>query len=285
MANNHLILILFYKEIWKSLSTAEPLHLSMNRRNANARTRVPRADKAPLHALPAAGLPTHKPGGALALTNPAEFPRAHVEPSDNSWIAALIIGIILISMIMAIIVILLWKCRRRPVVDSNWAGRSPFADGDTGDGFMDSDQAPKRSSVLFMLPWKWKQDPAEQQEPTTPEQLFPCTTSGDHSLLPPPAEGGPMAGISNPEASPAPTAQAASAVANSCPHPGASPDPLDLPPPPDWLKEPAGDQSPGGSKHQELPLEPEEPLPPPPESLSQETEEPAARLTQPQHPP
>ncbi|NXN31699.1 EVI2B protein, partial [Nycticryphes semicollaris] len=285
MANNHLMLVLFYKGIQKSLSTATPLNVSMNKRNANTRMRVPRADKAFLHALPAAGLPPHKPGGALAVTTPAKFPKAHVEPSDNSWIAALIIGIILISMIMAIIVILLWKCRKRPVVDSNWAGRSPFADGDTPDGFMDSDQAPKRSSVLFMLPWKWKQDTAVQQDPTTPEKLSPCSTDGDHSLLPPPAEASPMAGISNPDTSPAPTAQAASAVANSCPHPGASPDPLDLPPPPDWLREPAGDQSPGGSKHQELPSELEEPLPPPPESLTQKTEEPAAQLLQPQHPP
>ncbi|NXT01120.1 EVI2B protein, partial [Jacana jacana] len=282
MANNHLILVLFCKEIWKSLSTAIPLYVSRNKRSANTRMWVPRADKAPLHSLPAAKFPPTKPGGALAVTTLPEFPKTQAEPRDESWIAALIIGIILISMITAIIVIVLWKCRKRPVVDSNWAGRSPFADGDTPDGFMDSDQAPKRSSLLFMLPWKWKQDTAVQQDPTVPEGPSPCTTSDDHSQLPPPAK---TASISNPDTSPASTTQAASAVANPCPHPGASPDPLDLPPPPDWLKEPAGDQSPGGSKHQELPSEPEEPLPPPPESLTQAIEEPPAQLPQPQHPP
>ncbi|NXK27085.1 EVI2B protein, partial [Arenaria interpres] len=285
MANKHLIAVLFYGEVWKSLSTATPPNVSMNRRKANTRMRVPRAEKAPLHTLPAAGLPPHKPGGALVITAPPELPKAHTEPSDGSWIAALIIGIILISMIMAIVVILLWKCRKRPVVDSNWAGRSPFADGDTPDVFMDSDQAPKRSSVLFMLPWKWKTDSAVQQDPTTPEKPSPRAASDDHSQLPPPARDGSASGVSNPDTSPAPTTHAASAADDSCPHPGASPDPPDLPPPPDWLREPAGDQSPGGSKHQELSLEPEEPLPPPPESLSQEIEEPPPQLPQPQHPP
>ncbi|NXP11600.1 EVI2B protein, partial [Thinocorus orbignyianus] len=278
MANNPLILAL-NKEIWKSLSTATPLRVSTNKRNANSRKRVPRADQAPLQALPA-----HKPGGAPATTTLPEFPKEHSEPSDGSWIAALLIGIILISMIMAIMVILLWKCRKRPVVDSNWAGRSPFADGDIPDGFMDSDQAPKRSSVLFMLPWKWKPDPAVQQDPTAPEKPSPCTTSNDHSQMPPRAEDVPMANVSNPDTSPAPTAQAASPADDSCPHPEASPDPLDLPPPPDWLKEPAGDPSPGSTNHQESPLELEEPLPPPPESLIQEIEEPPAQLGQPQPP-
>ncbi|NWW42628.1 EVI2B protein, partial [Pedionomus torquatus] len=274
MGNNRLILALFYKEIWQSLSAATPLNVSTNKRNASTRRRVPRADTAPL--------PPHRPGGALAPTTLPELPEAHAEPSDSSWIAALMIGIILISMIMAIIVILLWKCRKRPAVDSNWAGRSPFADGDTPDGFMDSDQAPKRSSVLFMLPWKWKQDTALQQDPTAPEKPSPSATSNDHSQSSPRAEDGPVGSVSNPDTNPAPSTQAASAAGDSGPHPGASPDPLDLPPPPDWLKEPAGDQSPGGSEHQGSPLEPEEPLPPPPESLAQEPEDPAAQVPRPQ---
>ncbi|XP_014812440.1 PREDICTED: protein EVI2B [Calidris pugnax] len=281
MANKHLRRREPLLEVWKSLSTAAPPNASMNSRKANTRMRVPRAEKA----LPAAGLPQHKPGGALVVTAPPELPKTHTEPSDGSWIAALIIGIILISMIMAIVVILLWKCRKRPVVDSNWAGRSPFADGDTPDAFMDSDQAPKRSSVLFMLPWKWKADSAVQEDPTAPEQPSPCAASDDQGQLSPPGADGSVSGVSNPDTSPAPTTQAASAAEDSCPHPGASADPPDLPPPPDWLREPAGDQSPGGTKHQELSSGPEEPLPPPPESLIEEIEEPPAQLPQPQHPP
>ncbi|NXV22358.1 EVI2B protein, partial [Cepphus grylle] len=280
MANNHLILVLFYGEIWKSLATATPQDVSvLSRRNANTSMRSPRAEKAPLYVLQAAGPPSDKSGGALAVTTPPPFPKAQAEPSDGGWIAALIIGIILLSMIMAIIIILLWKCCKRPVlVDSNWAGRSPFADGDTPDVLMDSDQATKRSSVLFMLPWKWKQDTALQQDPTASEKPSHCTASQENSQAPPPAEDGSVAGVSNPGASPAPRAEAASAAPDSCPHPAASPDSLDLPPPPDWLREPAGDQRSDGSNCQELPSETEEPLPPPPELLIQETEEPPPQL-------
>ncbi|KAM6373131.1 protein EVI2B [Pluvialis apricaria] len=340
MANNQLILVLFYGEIWKSLSTAIPQNVSMNKRNAYTRVRSPRADKAPLYPLQATGLRPHKSGRALTVTTPLQFPKAYTEPSDGSWIAALIIGIILISMIMAIIIILLWKCCKRPVlVDSNWAGRSPFADGDTPDVFMDSDQATKRSSVLFMLPWKWKQDTNSQQDPTASEKPSRCTTSNENSQAAPPAadcsvdgtsntdpapatlisnrdaspatlisntdlppalpisntdaspalpisnmDPSPALPISNRDGSPAPSADAASPACDSCPHPTASPDFPDLPPPPDWLREPAEDHSSDCSKYQGFPSETEEQLPPPPESLIQEIHEPLPQLLQPGDP-
>ncbi|XP_074969247.1 protein EVI2B [Phalacrocorax aristotelis] len=275
MASNQVILVLFYGEIWKSLSTAIPQNVFMNKRNVYNSFRTPTEDKARLYQLQATGPSLHKSGEALTITIPPHFPKAYAEHSNGSWIAALIIGIILISMIMAIITILLWKCCKRPViVDSNWAGRSPFADGDTPDVLMDSDQATKRSSVLFMLPWKLKQDTNLQQDPTASEKPPNCTTSNENSQLPPPAEDCSVASISvsNTGASPAPTSEAVSCACDSCPHPEALPEFPDLPPPPDWLREPTEDHRSDLSRDQEF--HSEEQLPPPPEFLSQVHEPP-----------
>ncbi|NXD78445.1 EVI2B protein, partial [Halcyon senegalensis] len=284
MASSQVILVLFYGEIWKSLSTAIPQNVSINESNAYTSIRSPTEDKAPLYQLQTTGPSSHKSGGALTVTTPAQFPKANAEPSDGSWIAALIIGIILVGMIMAIIVILLWKLCKRPVlVDSNWAGRSPFADGDTPDVFMESDQATKRSSVLFMLPWKLKQDTNLQHNPAASEEPLHCTSSNEKSPSPPSAEGCSGASIagSNAGTSPAPTSAAANSAHNSCPHPAASPESPDLPPPPDWLREPAEDHSSDPSKYQELGSQPEEQLPPPPELGTQEMDEPLPQPPQP----
>ncbi|NXS70702.1 EVI2B protein, partial [Pandion haliaetus] len=283
MASNQVMLVLFYGEIWKSLSTATPQNVSMNKRNAYTSTRSPIGDKAPLYQLQATGPSVHKSGRALTLATPLQFPQAQAEPSDGSWIAALIIGIILVSMIMAIIIILLWKCCKRPVlVDSNWAGRSPFADGDVPDVFMDSDQTTKRSSVLFMLPWKLKQDTNLHQDPTASEKPSHCTTSNENRQLPPPAEACSVASssVSNTDASPAPTSAAASCAPDSGPHP-ASPESPDLPPPPDWLREPAEGHGSDLSKHQGFHSETEEQFPPPPELHVQESQEPLPQLEHP----
>ncbi|NXH72087.1 EVI2B protein, partial [Hydrobates tethys] len=284
MASNQVILFLFYGEIWQSLSTALPQNVSMNKRNAYTSIRSPVEDKAPLYLLQATGPTLHKSGRALTVTTPPQFPKAYEEPRDGGWIATLIIGIILVSMIVAVIIILLWKCCKRPVlVDSNWAGRSPFADGDTPDVFMDSDQATKRSSVLFMLPWKLKQDTNLQNDPTASEKPPHCTTSNANSQLPPPVEDCSVASISvsNTDAPPAPTSEAASCAHDSCPHPAALPEPPDLPPPPEWLREPTEGLSSDLSKSQEFHSETEEQLPPPPELLIQEIHE---ALPQPEHP-
>ncbi|XP_068272050.1 protein EVI2B [Nyctibius grandis] len=283
MASSHVILVLFYGAIWKSLSTAMPQNVSMNKRNAYGSIRSPTEDRAALSQWQATGLGSHQSGGALTVPTPPQFPPANAEPSDGSWIAALIIGIILTSMIMAIVIIILWNCCKRPVlVDSNWAGRSPFADGDTPDVFMDSDQATKRSSVLFMLPWKLKQDTHLQNDPVASEKPPPCTTGHENSPLPPPVEG--CSVVSNTDAPPAPTAEAASCARDSCPPPAPSPESPDLPPPPDWLREPPEDPSSDLSKYQEFHSETEEQLPPPPESLIGEVHEPPPQLPQPERP-
>ncbi|XP_035745373.1 protein EVI2B [Egretta garzetta] len=283
MASNQAILFLFYGGIWKSLSTALPQDVSLSKRNAYTSMRAPIEDKAPLHQLQATGPSLHKSGRAVTVTTPPQFPKADAEPSDGSWIAALIIGIILISMIMAIVIILLWKCCRRPVlVDSNWAGRSPFADGDTPDVFMESDQATKRSSVLFMLPWKLKQETNLQGELTASEKPSNCTTSNATRQLPPPAAG--CSAASSPQAAPAPAPEAENCARDSCPHAAALPESPDLPPPPAWLTEPAEEHSSGLGKHPEFHPDTEEQLPPPPELLHQETHEPPPPLPQPEHP-
>ncbi|NWH56721.1 EVI2B protein, partial [Geococcyx californianus] len=287
MVSNQAILVLFCGEVWKALSTAIPQNASMNKRNAYTSIRSPTEGEAPLYQLQTHGLGLHKSGRALTVTPPPLFPTAFTEPSDGSWIAALLIGIILVSMILAIIIILLWKCCRRPVVmDSNWAGRSPFADGDTPDLFMDSDQPTKRSSVLFMLPWKLKQDTQAQHNPTTPEKPPESTTSNPTSPLPLPAADCSTHGtpVSSMDTAPAPTSEAASCVHNSSPCPAASHEAPDLPPPPEWLRESPEDPSPALGQNQGLHSEAEEQLPPPPEFLIQETDEPLPQLLQPEHP-
>ncbi|XP_059005011.1 protein EVI2B [Mustela lutreola] len=80
------------------------------------------------------------------------------ETSANS-IASILIGVILTSMLVSIIIIVLWKCLRKPALsDQNWAGRSPFADGETPDIYMDNirgNEVPtKRTSIVTFMPWK-----------------------------------------------------------------------------------------------------------------------------------
>ncbi|XP_054022347.1 protein EVI2B [Dryobates pubescens] len=280
MASNQAILLLFLGEIWKSLSAATPPNASLNRRDVCSSTGSPGQDKAALHQLLATGPSSHKPQRALAVTTAAQLPEAEAEASDGSWIAALLIGIILVSMLVAVVIILLWKCRKRPApVDANWAGRSPFADGDTPDSFMDSEQATKRSSVLFLLPWRLKQDTNFQGDPTASEKAAPCPTSNASSQLPPPAEGCPAASSPAPSTDPppAPTSEAASTAPDSCPAPDALVGPPELPPPPDWLRESTEVHSSELSKHQEPRWEAEEELPPPPQLQVQEIQEPLPR--------
>ncbi|NXP44829.1 EVI2B protein, partial [Heliornis fulica] len=250
MATKQVILLLLWGEIWRSLSTAIPQEVPTN----NISARSPGEDKAPLSQAQATEL-------SLQISGKAPVPTAPLYPDqgDGSWIAALMIGIILISMIVAIVLIVLWKCCRRPaLVDSNWAGRSPFSEGDTPDVFMDCDQAAKRSSVLFMLPWKLQQDTTSQHNPAAMEKPPNCTSNA-RGQLPPPADNGSAASTSPPDRATSPTPTSAAA---SCPP---SPTCPELPPPPDWLREPAGD-SPGLSEGH-WPSGVEEPLPPPPEML------------------
>ncbi|NWW25975.1 EVI2B protein, partial [Falcunculus frontatus] len=273
MASSQLILVLFCGEIWRSLSAAAPHHAAMTESHTTARS--PRADKALLYPLQATGPSLYQSDTSPAVTEAQDLP-GEEEAGDGSWVAALIIGIILMGMTLANIVILLWKCCMRPVLaESHWAGRSPFADGDTPDLFMDSDQGTKRSSVLFMLPWRLKQG-TNLQDPSVSENPPQHTTSTENGQLP--AMGCSGAGT---VPAPAPASEPANTAADCCPPPDTPPESSDLPPPPDWLREPAEEPSSDPSKHSALHLETEEPLPPPPELLIQDIHE---TLPQPEHP-
>lgn len=79
--------------------------------------------------------------------------------SNSNSIAAILVGIVLISMLIAIIMIVLCKCLRKPVSnDQNWAGRSPFADGETPDICLDNirenEISTKRTSIISLMAWK-----------------------------------------------------------------------------------------------------------------------------------
>ncbi|NWT11705.1 EVI2B protein, partial [Vireo altiloquus] len=277
MGSKQLILLLFCGESWRSLSAAAPHHTAITESHMYTTARSPRADKSLLYQLQATGPSLYQPDTSLAVIEAQAFP-GEEEAGDGNWVAALIIGIILIGMTLAVIIILLWKCCMRPVLaESHWAGRSPFADGDTPDHFMDTDQGTKRSSVLFMLPWRLNQGTNLQEDLTVSENPPQHTSSTENGQLPPPAMG--CSGASTVPA-PAPASEAANAAADSCPPPDTPPESSDLPPPPDWLREPCEEPSSDPSKHSALHSEAEEPLPPPPELLIQDIHE---TLPQPEH--
>ncbi|XP_008819830.1 protein EVI2B [Nannospalax galili] len=79
--------------------------------------------------------------------------------TNYNAIAAILIGAILISLLVVILIIVLWKYLRKPVLnDQNWAGRSPFADGETPDLCMDNirenEASTKRTSIVSLMTWK-----------------------------------------------------------------------------------------------------------------------------------
>lgn len=265
MVGSQIMLALISGEIWKSLSTETPSDVTMTERNVYTSTRSPTKNRSTAYQSQTTRPSLHTFGRALTAVTTTPYPtEIYKEPRSES-LPAMIIGTILVSMIIAIIVIILWKCCRRPLlVNSNWAGRSPFADGDTPDIFMDSCQATKRSSVLSVLPWKFREDTHFQHDLTASEKPPSCTTTRESSQVPPPAEDCSATSISVSSAAAPPVSDAASCTPGSCPHPSES---SDLPPPPDWLREPAEDHSLDPSKEEELLSEIKEQFPPPPELI------------------
>lgn len=101
------------------------------------------------------GSPRSTPGFILKPT----IKNTSSQKSNSNSTAAIFIGIILTFMLIAIIVIVLWKCLRKPVLnDQNWAGRSPFADGETPDMCLDNirenETSTKRTSIISLMAWK-----------------------------------------------------------------------------------------------------------------------------------
>ncbi|XP_021271014.1 protein EVI2B [Numida meleagris] len=281
MVSKTVILVLFCGEIWKSLSTETPSNVSTSESSVHTSTRSLTEDRSTTYQLQTTSPSMQEPAGALtAGTTLPQLPEPHIEPTNGSWVAAMITGIVLVSMVIAIGIILLWKCCKRPLqVDSNWAGQSPFADGDTPDVFMDSAQATKRSSVLFMLPWKSRENASVQHDPPAPEKPPNGTASNDSSQQPPAAHS---CSTTSTAAATAPGPDAASPEQEQeqelCPQAAES---LELPPPPAWLTEPAGEHASDPGQQEELRLEVKEPYPPPPELITEEIHE---SLPQPEHP-
>ncbi|XP_006764108.1 PREDICTED: protein EVI2B [Myotis davidii] len=99
--------------------------------------------------------PRFTPGFITKDTGNTQMPHK----SNSSSTAAIIVGVILVSMLVAIIMIVLCKCFRKPVLnDQNWAGRSPFADGETPDICLDNirenEVSTKRKSIISLMAWK-----------------------------------------------------------------------------------------------------------------------------------
>lgn len=93
------------------------------------------------------------------LTSEPTTGKGTAHKNNHNAIAAILIGMIIICMLVAILMIILWKYLRKPVLnDQNWAGRSPFADGETPEMCMDnireSEVSTKRASVVSLMPWK-----------------------------------------------------------------------------------------------------------------------------------
>ena len=99
--------------------------------------------------------PRKTPGFNFEFSSTTNIPK---EANYDNSIAAILIGAILTTMLVVILMIVLWKCLRKPVLnDQNWAGRSPFADGEIPDTCLDNirenEAFPKRSSIISLMVW------------------------------------------------------------------------------------------------------------------------------------
>ncbi|NXJ06751.1 EVI2B protein, partial [Odontophorus gujanensis] len=274
MVSNAVTLVLFCGEIWKSLSTEIPSNVSTSESSVQTSTRSPTEDRPTTHQPQTTSPSMQEPAGALtAGTTLPQLPETHIEPTNGSWAAALIMGIVLVSMVITISMIVLRKCCKRPLLaDSNWAGQSPFADGDTPDVFMDSGQATKRSSILFTLPWKLREEAIIQHDPPTSEK----PPNGTASTEQPPAAH--SCSTTSTAAAMAPGPEVGSPEQEQCPQPAECPE---LPPPPAWLTQPAQEHTSHPSQQEELHSEEKEPYPPPLELITDEIH---GSLPQPEHP-
>lgn len=173
-----------------------------------------------------------------ALTPPGTGPKDH-KPHDEHVITAVLIGVILIGMVIALLGIFLWKRRKRTAaVDPHWAGRSPFADGDLPDVTADGEPAAhglKRASVLSLLPWKFNKNTQlleniEGQLTESKQNLDDASQHGteesNNQLTDNSANASMQTSVSDEPIS----------LPDVLSPPGDPlPEPLDLPPPPNWL--------------------------------------------------
>ncbi|KAG6937759.1 ecotropic viral integration site 2B, partial [Chelydra serpentina] len=302
MDTNHIILIFFYGQLWRSLSIEiqrPPTNLpstifQTQTRNTSIRLEKNKGNTAPrflYQSKELAILPkTEKP--SAAIMTPQTTATEESESSDGSWIAALLIGIILSGMIIVIIIILLWKCFKKPAqVDPNWAGRSPFADGDTPDIFVESikemEPSIKRTSVLSILPWKINKntpldDSKSSESKERVEKPPSCNTKEKSNQSTPTLKGGsgPLAtniSVSSSNIINVPLPPVSDGLSDVCDPPLKPilppPESLDLPPPTESLDLPPPTESldlPPPTESLDLPPPTESlDLPPPPDWLNE----------------
>ncbi|NWJ01322.1 EVI2B protein, partial [Crypturellus undulatus] len=251
MASNQVTLVLLCGEIWRSLATEAPLNSSVLETTASATTGSPSKDKGPIY----------EPRATTPSSSTPEIFDIPSETPAGTWLTAILIGTILTGMVVGILLILLWKyCQRPRPVDTNWAGRSPFADGDMPEAFAELEQTNKRASILSMLPWKLRQDASPAGAPDS------LPGGGPEGCGPRAGAGGAVGASAALEAGAAvPPAQ------EPCALPPAAAECPELPPPPAWLQEPAAGGGPGLDGLP--PWEPQAPLPPAPDLAAQDVQE------------
>ncbi|XP_048375308.1 protein EVI2B [Sphaerodactylus townsendi] len=174
---------------------------------------------------------------------------------DGHIIGAVVTGIILVGMIVAIVSIFLWKrLRRTDLADPHWAGRSPFADGDAIEIATDKElmQSSKRASILSVLPWKFTKNTLllENVEgpPSEPAQSLsdPSANGADKRS----SQSSPTATENSSSSSTSlqtPASCGPSSLTNIPLPPGdLFPELANLPPPPSWVGEVSEDPCPNG---------------------------------------
>lgn len=112
----------------------------------------------PTKSTPTVYLPRDTPPPPPLTSEPTSG-KGTAHKNNHNAIAAILIGTIIISMLVAILMIILWRYLRKPALnDQTWAGRSPFADGETPEMCMDnireSEVSTKRASVVSLMTWK-----------------------------------------------------------------------------------------------------------------------------------
>ncbi|XP_063002634.1 protein EVI2B [Elgaria multicarinata webbii] len=237
-----IVLVFFYGQLWWNYVSANPTP-------PNPRPAVI-GPPARLQQTSTSGDPV-KDGRQTPTTKPGLPPGEEPKPYDGHTIAAVLIGVILTVMIIVIVGIFLWRRWRKASSSPlpHWAGRSPFADGDIPDVGAEKEPAPgvKRTSVLSLLPWKFNKDTQLLEsvggEASEPEQNLEASSkcgaeeTGKRSSL---ATTGNSVSSTSLETG----VSEGSSILTHVPLQADDPDPLELPPPPNWLGEVNGDLSP-----------------------------------------
>nr|XP_008119483.1 PREDICTED: protein EVI2B [Anolis carolinensis] len=181
-----------------------------------------------------------------------EGPKSH----NEHVLTAVVIGVTLIIMIAVIVGIFLWKRWRKAASPlPHWAGRSPFADGDVPEVAPDKEVANglKRVSVLSLLPWKFNKETQLLENADGPlsesRQDLDTASRCDTEESGPTATGNSVSSTSEQTA----VSEEPSDMVD-VPLQTYSPEPLNLPPPPNWLGGLNGDLGP--TQPESLSLEP-----------------------------